>query len=49
MTEYEYAGFIFLVEDGKVIKAKPGQHPAAYKDKHRWAAQLCYDADHIGE
>jgi len=45
MNEYEYAGFIFEVIDGKVIGAKPGQHRAAYKEKHKRAAQECYDED----
>ena len=42
--EYEYAGFIFLVVDGKLV-AKEGQHPAAYKQKHLEAAQQCYNQD----
>lgn len=48
--KYEYAGFIFLVsrdEEGKlVLTAAPGQHSAAYKDKHRRAAMSCYNEDH---
>ena len=44
MTEYEYAGFIFLVEDGK-LRAAPGQHAAAYKEKHRMNAQQMFDEE----
>lgn len=44
-NEYEYAGFIFLVNDGK-LSAKEGQHHAAYKEKHLDAAQKCYDEEH---
>lgn len=48
MEEYEYAGFIFLVQNGIVLHAKAGQHQAAYKDKHKRAAQECYNDDHKG-
>lgn len=40
--EYEYAGFQYIVteEGGKITAAEalPGQHPAAYKDRHRRSA-----------
>lgn len=42
--QYEYAGFIFVVVDGK-LRAAPGQHSAAYKEKHRMNAQEMYDAE----
>lgn len=43
-TEYEYAGFMFDVIDGKLV-ARPGQHSAAYKEKHRMAAQEMFDRE----
>lgn len=42
--QYEYVGFIFNVEAGK-LRAAPGQHAAAYKEKHRRNAQEMYDAE----
>ncbi len=47
---YEYAGFTYLVESksggGVKLIPAPGQHPAAYKEKHRRAALECYLEDH---
>lgn len=44
--EYEYAGFRFHIvyrENGTLIMDPvPGQHPAAYKEKHRRAAAEQY-------
>jgi hypothetical protein len=43
--EYVYAGFIYIVtqEDGRPrLRPKPGQHPAANKDRHVRAATECY-------
>ena len=40
---YEYAGFTFLINgEGKLVPA-PGQHRAAYKQKHRMNAQSMYE------
>ena len=53
MTEkpevYEYAGFQYRVtraEDGTpTLTAMPGQHSAAYKDKHLRAARELFNAE----
>lgn len=44
MKEYEYAGFRFIVsESGDTLtEAAPGQHPAAYKEKHLRAAREAF-------
>lgn len=46
---YEYAGFRFNVTisegDGVIMTALPGQHSAAYKDKHLRAAYNCFIED----
>lgn len=45
---YEYAGFLFEIESesGRTLAtAVPGQHPAAYKEKHAHAAAEQYDDD----
>lgn len=42
---YEYAGFIFNVDSNGKLMAAPGQHQAAYKEKHRMNAQECYDQE----
>lgn len=47
--EYEYAGFQFIIseEGGRVVSAEalPGQHPAAYKERHRRSAMECAQDD----
>ncbi len=43
-ADYEYAGFRYIVKDGK-LRAAAGQHSAAYKEKHRMNAQEMYDAE----
>jgi hypothetical protein len=48
IAEYEYAGFMFYVykdEEHVYALAKPGQHRAAYKDKHSMAALECWIDD----
>ena len=45
-AKYEYAGFVFEVHEGR-LTAMPGQHAAAYKDKHRMAAQAEFDASKV--
>jgi hypothetical protein len=50
IIQYEYVGFHFEImvdETGKPVNAKamPGQHAAAYKDKHRRNAMECYAQD----
>lgn len=48
MEIYEYAGFKFIVthvHDEFSLEPAPGQHPAAYKQKHRMAATQCYAED----
>lgn len=50
-VRHEYAGFqfdIWLDPQGRVeaARARPGQHSAAYKDKHRRAAIETYEQDH---
>lgn len=40
-SEYEYAGFTFVVQPDGSLRAKEGQHEAAYKEKHRRAAEDC--------
>lgn len=42
---YEYAGFqysITNIADRPIAIPVPGQHPAAYKEKHRRAAVECW-------
>lgn len=43
---YEYAGFEFIVDSQGKLHAASHQHAAAYKEKHRRAAQECYDQEH---
>jgi hypothetical protein len=46
---YEYAGFQYIIietPDGSMTAfPKPGQHPAANKEKHRMAAISCFKQD----
>jgi transposase len=45
VVTYEYAGFKYEVttEDGDVVMTPiPGQHHAAWKERHRRAAKECY-------
>lgn len=47
---YEYAGFQFEIETehGRTIATPlPGQHPAAYKEKHARAAVEQYEDDQV--
>jgi hypothetical protein len=49
--QFEYAGFQFVAtlgDDDKLIGviAKPGQHAAAYKERHRMAAREQWFEDH---
>lgn len=36
-VRFEYAGFMYTIRDGKATPM-PGQHDAAWKEKHRMAA-----------
>lgn len=50
-VKYIYAGFtyhIFINNDGTVMSAipAPGQHRAAWKDKHKRAAMECFKIDY---
>lgn len=48
-TNYEYAGFLYTI-DGTLAHLtatpKPGQHPAAGREKHRRNAISCFLHDH---
>jgi hypothetical protein len=50
ITRWEYAGFWYVIQraaDGSVTaEPEPGQHRAAYKDKHRRAAIETYAEAH---
>ena len=39
---YEYAGFLFEITEDNIVVPLPNQHKAAYKDKHRRNAIICY-------
>jgi hypothetical protein len=50
MEEYEYAGFIYIVQRDAAgsfegLKAKDGQHRSAYKQRHLTNAEQCYRQD----
>lgn len=50
-ASYEYAGFRYVIDGTPsrlVATPAPGQHKAAWKEKHRQAALSCFLQDHGG-
>lgn len=50
-ASYEYAGFRYVIDGTPsrlVATPAPGQHKAAWKEKHRQAALSCFLQEHGG-